>query len=217
MTSLDFGPFEPAFDSSSLPVPGYLCLLAPASPAETLVVIDRIRAGLEEPGRDPTLHALLRDVDWRPHLVAAVALLLIDAPQPFLADLWSAVRAGSWVSPQLLAVASVRDNDFLTIAAAREAERFEVRAPAGLTPLERHSATGPATDPQRSAKEASAILALCELTATGTAWAARVRDEPDLRRLLANDLDSGGEIATRWLTDIRQVLATRGLRGTARR
>jgi hypothetical protein len=186
-----FGPFEPAFGSGELTVPGYLCLLNLMAPSETLVVIDRIRVGLDDPRRDAALHALLGQVDWRPHLVAAVALLLVEDSRPFLADLWSAVRAGSWVSPQ---------------PAARETEGFVVRPPIGLTSAERHSATGPASVPQRSAKELSAFVALCDATSQGAAWAAHVRAEPELQRLIAADVDRGGDIATRWLARVRQIL-----------
>jgi hypothetical protein len=206
MSRPDFGPFEPAFALGELPVPRYLCLLNLRAPSETLVVIDRIRVGLDDPRRDAALHALLGQIDWRPHLVAAVALLLVEDPRPFLADLWSAVRAGSWVSPQLLAVAAVRDPNFLTMAAARETEGFVVRPPIGLTPAERHSATGPASVPRRSAKELSALVALCDATSQGAAWAAHVRAEPELQRLIAADVDRGGDIATRWLASVRQIL-----------
>lgn len=206
MSRPEFGPFEPAFSRGELPVPGHLCLLSLMTPSETLVVIDRIRVGLDDPGRDAALHALLGDADWRPHLVAAVALLLIDDPRPFLPDLWSAVRSGSWVSPQLLAVAAVRDPCFPNMAAARETEGFEVRPPSGLTPAERHSATGPASVPRRSAKELSAFLALCDATSHGAAWAAHVRGDAELQRLLAADVDRGGDIATRWLAGVRQIL-----------
>lgn len=206
----DFGPFQPAFGLGEPSAPGYLCLLHAGDPDETRFVVDRIRVALDGSGRDAALHALLRDVNWRPHLVAAVALLLIEDPGPFLADLWAAVRAGSWVTPQLLAVAAVRDPDFLKLAAAREAEGFEVRPPSGLPPPERHSATGPASGPQRSAKELSAFVALCDATSQGAAWAARVRADPELQRLLAADVDRGGDIATRWLAGVRRILHPQG-------
>lgn len=210
MTRPDFGPFEAVFSLGELPVPGHLPLLNLLTPKRTLVVVDRIRVGLDDPGRDVALHALLTYINWRTHLVAAVALLLIDDPRPFLADLWSAVRAGSWVTPQLLAVAAVRDPGFLSMAAAREADGFQVCPPISLTWAERHSATGPASVAQRSAKELSAWVALCEATSQGAAWVARVRADPELQRLLATDVDRGGDIARRWLADIRRIVSVRG-------
>lgn len=207
----DFGPFQPAFGLGEPSAPGYLCLLHAGDPDETRFVVDRIRVALGDPGRDGALRSLLGQPNWRPHLVAAVALLLIEDARPFLTDLWSAVRAGSWVSPQLLAVAAVRDPDFLNVAAAREAEGFAVRPPIALTPAERHSATGPASVAHRSAKELSAFVALCDATSQGAAWAARVRADAELQQMLATDTEQGGELATRWLARVRQVLGSAGV------
>ncbi len=207
----DFGPFEPAFGLGEPSAPGYLCLLNATNPDETRFVFDRIRVALGDPGRDGALRSLLGQPNWRPHLVAAVALLLIDDPGPFLADLWSAVRAGSWVTPQLVAVAAVRDPGFIAMAAVREAERFEVRPPLGMTAAQRHSATGPESVPRRSAKELSAFVALCDATSQGADWAARVRADPQLQQVLATDTDGGGRIATRWLARVRQVLGSAGV------
>ena len=206
----DFGPFTQVFEPGELRVPGHLCLLNLWKPDETLIVIRRIQYALAQPGHDPALRKLLGDVNWRPHLVAAVTLLLLDTPQPYIGNLWSAVGAGSWVTPQLLAVAAVRDPDFLATAATRASHGFPVVPPAGLSPPERHSATGPSSTPQRSAKELSAVLAMCDATGQGASWAHRIRANPDMARLLEADIDRGGDIAVRWLTSLRDILTEAG-------
>jgi hypothetical protein len=93
------------------------------------------------------------------------------------------------------------------IAASRERCGFEVHRPRDLTPAPSHSATGPPSEPLRSAKELGAYLALAEATPAGSAWAERVRADAALQQVLANKKDRGGDIATRWVSRIRPILA----------
>lgn len=206
----DFGPFTQVFERGELPVPGYLCLLNLSKPDEALTVIRRIQLALTQPGYEPALRELLGEVNWRPHLVAAVALVLMDNPQPYIVDLWSVIRAGSWVSPQLVAVAAARDPDFIATVVQRAAQALPVVPLAGLSPAERHSATGPSSTHQRSAKELSAALALCEATGQNAPWVESVRADPSMVRLLEADIDQGGDIAVHWMTSLHDILTGAG-------
>jgi hypothetical protein len=136
------------------------------------------RGELSVPGHLPLLN-----------LVAPEALLLVDESAPFLAALWRAIGAGSWVSPQLLAVASARDPDFLALA--------EVRCEAELSP-----------------KELSALLALAALDPAGRAWSEAMQADPGVRARLVQDMDCGGQLATGWLQGMRRLLQSRGLPGS---
>jgi hypothetical protein len=96
-----FGPFGPVLSQ------GYRSLLNLQDAPEALVVVARIRTTLADPESEQALRTLLNGFKWRPHLVAAVALMLVDDAAPLLPDLYRAV----WVTPQLLVVAAERDPD----------------------------------------------------------------------------------------------------------
>ncbi|MBP0008114.1 MULTISPECIES: hypothetical protein [unclassified Roseofilum] len=55
---------------------------------------------------------LFEDINWRTHLVACVILLLLDDVELYLELLWSRIKHGSWVAPQLVATALLIDRDF---------------------------------------------------------------------------------------------------------
>jgi hypothetical protein len=65
--------------------------------------------------------ALLREADWRCHLVAGVVLVVSELrTKPKLVEaLWGAVDAGSWVSPQLGVCLAIIDPDFSLRAKTR--------------------------------------------------------------------------------------------------
>lgn len=199
---LEFGPFNEVFEKGELNVPGHLVLMNVTRSEETTVVIRRIETALAHSAADEGLRRLLNDVNWRPHLAAAIAVWMLEDPLPYLPLVWGAIRAGSWVSPQLLVVAADRDPDFDRTAQKRLTELCAVQPPRGLTSAERHSATGPACGRGRSAKEASAILEV----AAGKPWLAGAASDPALRELVAGDIDGGGQIASFWGHRVRDML-----------
>lgn len=205
---LEYGPFNTVFERGELKVPGHLVLMNVTQPELTAIVVRRIEVALTMNGADESLRRLLADANWRPHLVAAVAVWMLEDPSPYLPLMWNAVTAGSWVSPQLLAVLAVRDPDFDRMAQQRLLERCVVGLPEGLAPAERHSATGPSSSRGRSAKEASALLEL----AAGRPWVQAVASAPELQEMVTRDVDNGGKITAFWGSRVRGILDELGLR-----
>ncbi len=213
MPSPDFGPFRTALRSEGTKVAGYLMLLGlPRDDAADLhLVIDRIAVALDDPEAPRWVAALLAEMNWRPHLVAAIAYLL-DGPSRLPSDsLWSAIDAGSWVVPQLVVTAFFTDRDFASRAALR-LDRCCPISPLGayerLSPAEQHT-VGHAP----SGKLAASLLALAaevpELRAREGVW----RAEPEIRALLDRDAswDSSEEITAGWSARIRACFSQRGV------
>jgi hypothetical protein len=202
----DFSPFEQAFERGELAVPAYLTLLGLASPGVD-VTIDRIEEALEHPEHPAGLRRLLADANWRPHLVAATAMLAMEDPRPFIDALWAAIRHGSWVSPQLAVVASLVDPAFVSTAKARLDAGCPVELHpelASASPAARHSISGSTGTVGRSEKEANALVELLGLD--------RDALDPALRKLVSDDLDDGASIAVGWLARIKDHFAARGRR-----
>jgi hypothetical protein len=101
------------------------------------------------------ISALLRDLNWRPNLVAAAAVARAGMGQgPVLRELWLAIDRPSWVSPQLAAATSIVDPRFADGARARSARATgktatALAALAGLPPP-------PGGDPESGAATALA-------------------------------------------------------------
>jgi hypothetical protein len=74
-----------------------------------------------------------------------------------------------------------------------------------MTPIERHSATGPAGSVHRSAKAAAALLKLAEMVSPVPPWIQGLRASEDMQTLLAQDVDGSDIIASRWLNRIREI------------
>ncbi len=200
----EFGPFETAFARGDLSVPGYLLLLH-LDDKPVQVVLSRMRNAMREAG-DPNkyIRRLLQDTDWRPHLVGAVAILLSDQ-QDLLADLWSAFDAGSWVVPQLAATAVLADRDFVQRARTRIKARCPVSMPAGMSPLDRHIASGPLNQYGRSCKALASLLAVTKHIPSQAGWVDLESRQADVESMLRNDVDHGAELAEQWLTSaVRQ-------------
>jgi hypothetical protein len=101
-----FRSFQPLFE----PDPRYLVLLhLPGSPT----IFDELEAALAcSRDRSAELCALFAHRNWRCHLVAAAALLLVGDDAPALEALWATLDAGTWAAPQVVAAAYLLDADF---------------------------------------------------------------------------------------------------------
>jgi hypothetical protein len=204
-----FGPFARVFDAGELDVPGHLTLLRLNSPGAQ-VVIDRIAVALKIGDSQRWVTALLHDVNWRPHLVGAIALIIdrrIDARL-----LWDAIDRGSWVIPQLVVTAAHVDSRFRERARERVDAGCPIVVPSGLSPAERHSATGPEGGGERSAKMLASILAMSAELADLADWTARVKQDERAKTLLAVDAswNSSNRIVVSWLKALRAAFQTRG-------
>jgi len=207
---VQYGTFWPLFEplpQSNDRVPGYLVLLnldpRKAGPAVSLVLECSRKSSnpYQEIGR------LLDKPDWRPHLVAAVALAALGYDENTFIKLWAAFDSGSWVAPQLAAVACLRDPNFADHARVRINSRCPVNDSRmnSMSPLERHVSEGPAGTGQRSAKAAASLISLLRLLHQQPEWLTAELLSPDLAALLSADIDQSGTIATGWSSNLKAV------------
>jgi hypothetical protein len=148
-------------------------------------------------------------LNWRPHLVAAVALSVLGNNREAFAKLCSAFDAGTWVTPQLAVVAYLRDPDFSEPARERVQAGCPVDASrlAPSSPLERHVAFGPAGAPERSAKAASALIYLRTLGGPSE-WLTTGPASPNLVTPLSADRDNASSIAAAWPGSLKTILGS---------
>ncbi len=198
-----FGVFSPLFDSH----PGYLDLLHLDLRRNKLAVSRVIECCHSSPDPLPDINRLLDQENWRPHLVAAVALSALGYSQVAFKKLWDAFDAGSWVTPQLAVVAYLRDPEFSGQARTRVQARcpIDVSRLATYGPLERHLAFGPAGPLERSAKAAGALIHLLNLLGP-LDWLTTELASPDLAALLSADRDHASLIAKTWLESLKAIL-----------
>ena len=144
------------------------------------------------------IRRMLQDPNWRPQLVAAVAILLSSNRWKHAAALWAAFDSGSWVSPQRACTLYFADPDFAAEARHRIATLCPVSVPSRLSNRKRVSATGPAGPIQRSAKNVASLLRVLGRLPAEAAWVASELDDPEVQELLGSDIDSSAEIADGW-------------------
>ena len=199
----EFGIFEPVFASPH----GYLALLGlGGSDADKAVALVRnCCANASNPF--PDICRLLDDTNWRPHLVAAVAVIVSGFNSEAVARLWKRVDCGSWVTPQITTALFLIDPEFESQARARLEAKCPVNLTEGLamTPAERHSATGPEGTIERSAKTGASLLQLVAMLSPMPDWVQEIRSSNDLQFLLARDIDNSDGIALHWLNRIQQI------------
>jgi hypothetical protein len=208
-----FGPFAQVFKRDDLEVPVHLKLLMLREPGPQ-IVIERIAKALQCGNSAQWIAALFRDANWRPHLVGAIALLLQSSLDHKL--LWHAVDGGSWVTPQLVVTATFVDPLFREHARSRVAALCPVVVPVGLTPAERHSATGPAGLQARSAKMLASLIAASEEFPDLAQWREGVLQDDRVKSLLAVDAswDKSDKIVRSWSAAVRDAFLARGMRLT---
>ncbi|WP_437808086.1 hypothetical protein [Sorangium sp. So ce1078] len=211
MALTQFGPFAVVFEKGELTVPGHLELLHLHTPGAQ-IVIDRVERALSAGDPARWVAALFRDANWRPHLVGAIALLL-DQSETLDRDLlWRAIDSGSWVTPQLVVTAVLVDPSFPEKARVRVDEQCPVLVPVGLTPTERHSATGPDGTLGRSAKMLASLLAASASIRSLERWASDLQRDVRIEQLLKEDEwnNRSDEIVASWMTNVRRAFLERG-------
>lgn len=202
----NFGPFEAAFTKDGLEVPGYLELLGLNREEQRNIqtVIDRIEHAMAGWETDHWIAKLMGELNWRPHLVGAVAFLLDRTGRLDRAPIWHAIDWGSWVIPQLAVAAFFADPLF----ADRVRTRLDAKCPVHSIPD-----LPPRPDGVRSGKMAATLLALVPdvpaLASSEEGW----RRDPDLIALLERDAswDHSERIVAGWIARIRECFAERGV------
>jgi hypothetical protein len=205
----EFGPFASVFQRGELDVPGHLELLHLHDDGAQ-VVISRIEQALAIMDPTPSIRALLGSPNWRPHLVAAIAMLLQEGPPCCIDALWGAIDAGSWVTPQLVVAAMFLDTGFSTAARTRVADGCVIRPPVAMSPADQHSATEPSGTAVHSAKLTASLLAVSAHVPALSSWRASISDDREVQELLARDIDHSDRIATDWLTHLVRQFELRG-------
>jgi hypothetical protein len=118
-----------------------------------------------------------------------------------VAALWRSFDRGSWVMPQLAAVAYLADPEF----AARARTRIEHGCPLdrsrrdALSALQRHVFVGPGGFGSRSGKGLNSLIYLSSLRPAWSSWLQPLAGDSELQRIRAEDFDHGDQIAARWL------------------
>lgn len=206
-----FGPFVAVFERrEDGGMGGYHDLLS-LYWDRSATVVEQIASIVEKDDSIGYIRVLLDDPNWRPQIVGAVACL-IESEADVLDNIWQAVDAGSWVTPQLCVVAYFIDPQFLVRARDRIEARCLVSPPEGLTPAERHSATGPEGVTMRSAKMLASLLALCELSPPLAGWVRELRADQGIREILDVDesWNKSDRITSNWFNKVTQLFKERG-------
>jgi hypothetical protein len=191
------------------PDPLYLRLLWLDAGCEK--AIEEIERGLR-----PSFHPeseillLLSGMEWRSHLVGAVAAMLYE-PMPAVAQaLWNAFDAKSWVSPQLAVGAFCVDLQFSEQARTRIERGFPVPTAAQPRPGIWQRLSGAKSKPVRwesnaDAKGTTALFYLCGLKQECQSWFGTLQQDPRVLRLVENDPDRGDEIARHWKSRLNEL------------
>ena len=208
MSTAQFGPFQALFEPGRFEVPLYLELLN-WSGRDIQTAIDLIDEALTRNDATNWVDKLLDDANWRPHLVAALALVLDDGGRLDTGALWRAIDAGSWVTPQLVATAYFVDRTFPERVRERMSALCPVVLPAGLSTIARHSATGPSGITGRSAKMMSSLLTLARLIPGLPSDVRQTIESPEFKELLNWDVDRSGHIAAEWAKQLTRHFAVR--------
>ena len=199
--------FQPMFErAEDVPIPLHLTLLNLGKGSEVAVAaLERLMG--TDADLTPQVVALLADFNWRPQLVGAVAMGLGAANEESRDALWRAFDSGSWVSPQLAAIAFLVDEDF----EARSRLRIEAGCPINLDRLQgldwvvRHSAAGPGNSASHSSKALSALAGLCQRLPSTHFWLEPILLRDEIQQSIQSDYDGGGRIATGWLDGFVRV------------
>jgi hypothetical protein len=201
-----YGPFSVAFEPLGQDRNPYMSLLwLKGDSAEQIIHV--IRAATTKTDAEECTLTLLRDVNWRPQLVGAIAARFL-ATRPVVEQTWRAVDAGSWVSPQLAAVLSLVDPTFVTRATDRLASRCELKVDADYMiddPAERHSAQGPLGSRLRTAKTAAALQALLDEDVPTDRRVAELHTDAELQSLIAHDVDHAAGITLYWRSRLLDI------------
>jgi hypothetical protein len=206
----EFGIFTPLLGPRTS---GYLPLLNLVEPEATASISLVIQCCASTSNPYPDICGLLRGNDWRPNLVGAVAMATLTHDPEANNELWDAIDRGSWVTPQLAAVAFMRDPMFGD--RARERLRSgclaDISRVAPLAAAARHTSTGAGGSVERSEKTAASLVKLAGLLPQKPDWLIAATSSPEMIKLLSKDIDASGLIAEGWLKALKEKLARLGV------
>ena len=202
------GIFSPIFESAY----GYLRLSNLDGPdAKNLVA--SIMKCCRSPQAPQSVRGMLYRPDWRPHLVAAIALTMLPYEEETLEALWRAIDTGSWVTPQLAAAAFLQDKDFSGQARTRVQSgcKLHISQASLRSSTEEHGAGGAESATRRSAKTAASLARLIKLLPEPPSWTREALSSVAFLELLEEDQDNSGKIAEDWLNSLTKILTSLGV------
>ena len=149
-------------------------------------LVERITKALDARTAPHYVALLLLQPDWRLHLIAAVAHSLDERGKLGRDMLWRAIDAGSWVTPQLVATAALRDRQFEMNARAR-------------------------VEPGRAPKLVASLLGVCAASPTLEELEPIWRRDAQIVELLKQDRNRADLIASSWRASAQSLLLRGGL------
>jgi hypothetical protein len=144
-------------------------------------LIARVTKALDARTAPHYVALLLSQPDWRLHLIAAVAHLLDERGKLGRDPLWRTIDAGSWVTPQLVATASLRDGQFDMNARAR-------------------------VEPGRAPKLVASILGVSAMSPVLKELEPVWRGDAQFAELLQQDRDRADLVASAWRASAQRLL-----------
>lgn len=208
--SFGFEQFDPLFEPGPATVPAYLVLLN-LHDDDVPAIVNQLREAVAASGDkvEDLIGRMLATPNWRVQIIGAAALLIAGSSNGIRA-LWSALDRPCWTSPQLAAVASRVDPDFLAQASLRlergckqdVAEAAEMPWPA------RHVALGPLSLDAHSAKLAASLAGLCAREEGASLWLTPLMARADLKALIDLDVDEAASIALDWRDEIDRLFVS---------
>lgn len=201
----DFGKFHPLFGGTG----GYLSLLRLRSD-DSFESVARVLRIVRAGDVSADIDRMLSDVNWRPHLVGCVAMLVAEESARLVPTAWLAVDSGSWVTPQLIACLAFADPCFPDEARTRLSSQWQVAVPEVDSDLQRHVATGPGGSNARSGKAMASLVAACSLHDELLETAEAARADVNVQAALSHDIDKSGDILQGWRQRVLEFLGDLG-------
>jgi len=206
-----YGPFANLIRGSNGQLPAYLILKGMYDQQAVQHLLDNIQTALSKGESEFWIQQLLDTPDWRSQIIAATTILMLEDSSPYIEALWSLAIQGSWMSPQIMVVLSIIDSEFLEHCRNRIQCNCEIHSPEGMDWPEKQRSMGPAPDHARAGKEAAVILALCGQRMPAPDWLLKAKEDSNLIKIIASDIDGGGHIAVEWQQTLYEQFRVRGI------
>lgn len=206
----NFGPFEKLFEGHYAPYK-FLLIIDQSSKEAVIAVQNTIK---ESSNLEIELQTLLDDIDWRSHLVAGTAALLLANNLNLSVNLWMAFDRGSWVTPQLAGFLYFHDPQF----SQRAKERLEKRCPVKwefiepLSKTEHQQLQGPLEHIRLSKKGMSSLMGICSTIPSLKEYISKLATQEDVKQLLENERTDWGEgLVEGWLPEMQRCFSELGI------
>lgn len=158
--------------------------------AKSIDILDLIISTNSEASVTSGINLLLASENWRPHLVAALAVLKINKvnQSAHVPALWDRLQHQSWVSPQILVVLSMIDPEFTRLAEDIRVQGYRVNYSSKYS-LKRNRRKGP-----------------IELTADHSKLLASVQYLLKGIIVDTDENEGGGSLAKNWKNSLLQLI-----------